>query len=196
MSNRTVWESQCLRELDKPDDNAQVPCIQCKRSNLLIKAQGRGWFRVIAPNCAGIKGVDLNLSTFVESSGMGSSSSPKKTRATGIFSRSLLLTSVQVLLLSSSAGTCTGSNSSPGTAIESASWLRRLGNEQKFKETSRRALLQGSDVTSGLLSSTSTVVTVNQFGTGDYATVQEAIDAVPIDNTQRVVIRIYRGTYR
>lgn len=40
------------------------------------------------------------------------------------------------------------------------------------------------------------VLTVSQDGTGQYRTVQEAIDAVPLGNTRRTVIRVSPGTYR
>ncbi|WJX65643.1 Pectinesterase 31 [Trifolium repens] len=40
------------------------------------------------------------------------------------------------------------------------------------------------------------VLTVSQNGTGNYRTVQEAIDAVPLGNTRRTVIRISPGIYR
>ncbi|XP_057736970.1 pectinesterase 31-like isoform X2 [Arachis stenosperma] len=40
------------------------------------------------------------------------------------------------------------------------------------------------------------VITVSQDGKGDYRTVQEAIDAVPVGNTRRTVIRVAPGTYR
>ncbi|PNX88975.1 pectinesterase 31-like protein [Trifolium pratense] len=40
------------------------------------------------------------------------------------------------------------------------------------------------------------VLTVSQDGTGNYRTVQEAIDAVPLGNTHRTVIRISPGIYR
>ena len=39
-------------------------------------------------------------------------------------------------------------------------------------------------------------LTVSQDGSGDYLTVQEAIDAVPLCNMCRTVIRISPGTYR
>ncbi|KDO72646.1 hypothetical protein CISIN_1g021162mg [Citrus sinensis] len=42
----------------------------------------------------------------------------------------------------------------------------------------------------------SCVVTVAQDGTGDYRTVQEAIDRVPLCNTRRTLIRISPGVYR
>lgn len=41
-----------------------------------------------------------------------------------------------------------------------------------------------------------TVITVAQDGTGDHRTVQEAIDAVPLCNTRRTVIRVSPGVYR
>lgn len=40
------------------------------------------------------------------------------------------------------------------------------------------------------------VITVAQDGTGDFATVQAAIDAVPLSNTRRTVIRIPPGIYK
>jgi pectinesterase len=40
------------------------------------------------------------------------------------------------------------------------------------------------------------VIRVAQDGSGDYRTVQEAIDAVPLCNTCRTVIRISSGIYR
>ncbi|XP_040371201.1 pectinesterase 31 [Rosa chinensis] len=40
------------------------------------------------------------------------------------------------------------------------------------------------------------VKTVSQDGSGDYRTVQEAIDAVPLKNTCRIVIRISPGIYQ
>ncbi|KAL1291528.1 hypothetical protein HN51_060052 [Arachis hypogaea] len=40
------------------------------------------------------------------------------------------------------------------------------------------------------------VITVSQDGKGDYRTVQEAIDAVPVGNTRRTVIRVAPGIYR
>jgi pectinesterase len=40
------------------------------------------------------------------------------------------------------------------------------------------------------------VITVAKDGTGDYGTVQEAIDAVPLGNTRRTVIRVAPGTYK
>ncbi|XP_058747390.1 pectinesterase 31-like [Vicia villosa] len=40
------------------------------------------------------------------------------------------------------------------------------------------------------------ILTVSQDGTGNYRTVQEAIDAVPLRNTCRTVIRISPGIYR
>lgn len=40
------------------------------------------------------------------------------------------------------------------------------------------------------------VLTVSQNGTGNYRTVQEAIDAVPLRNTRRTIIRISPGIYR
>lgn len=39
-------------------------------------------------------------------------------------------------------------------------------------------------------------VTVSQDGTGDYRTVQEAIDAVPLSNKCRTVIRVAPGVYK
>jgi pectin methylesterase-like acyl-CoA thioesterase len=41
-----------------------------------------------------------------------------------------------------------------------------------------------------------TTVTVAQDGSGDYSTVQAAVDAVPVENTARHTIRIKPGTYR
>ncbi|CAL0317186.1 unnamed protein product [Lupinus luteus] len=40
------------------------------------------------------------------------------------------------------------------------------------------------------------VLTVSQDGTGHYKTVQEAINAVPLGNTRRTVIRVSPGTYK
>ncbi|KAM7520706.1 hypothetical protein LguiB_019668 [Lonicera macranthoides] len=40
------------------------------------------------------------------------------------------------------------------------------------------------------------VVTVSQDGTGDFRTVQEAIDAVPLCNTCRTVVRVSPGIYK
>ncbi|CAL5191175.1 unnamed protein product [Lathyrus oleraceus] len=40
------------------------------------------------------------------------------------------------------------------------------------------------------------VFTVSQDGTGDFQTVQEAIDAVPLGNSRRTVIRVSPGIYR
>lgn len=40
------------------------------------------------------------------------------------------------------------------------------------------------------------VLTVSRDGTGHYRTVQEAIDAVPLGNTRRTVIRVSPGIYR
>ncbi|XP_058226304.1 pectinesterase 31 isoform X4 [Rhododendron vialii] len=40
------------------------------------------------------------------------------------------------------------------------------------------------------------VMTVAQDGTGDYRTVQEAVDAVPLSNTCRTVIRLSPGVYK
>ncbi len=40
------------------------------------------------------------------------------------------------------------------------------------------------------------VITVAKDGTGDYGTVQEAIDAVPLGNTRRTLIRVAPGTYK
>jgi pectin methylesterase-like acyl-CoA thioesterase len=42
----------------------------------------------------------------------------------------------------------------------------------------------------------SPTVVVAQDGSGDYTTVQAAVDAVPVDNTQRYTIRIRPGTYK
>ena len=42
----------------------------------------------------------------------------------------------------------------------------------------------------------SRVVTVAQDGSGDFTTVQEAVDAVPLCNTCRTVIRVPPGVYR
>lgn len=42
----------------------------------------------------------------------------------------------------------------------------------------------------------SRVITVAQDGSGEYCTVQEAIDAVPLSNTCRTVIRLSPGIYR
>ncbi|KAM7279654.1 hypothetical protein ACFE04_006788 [Oxalis oulophora] len=46
-----------------------------------------------------------------------------------------------------------------------------------------------------MAATTPQVITVAQNGSGDYFTVQEAIDAVPLCNTCRVVIRVAPGTY-
>lgn len=43
---------------------------------------------------------------------------------------------------------------------------------------------------------TSRIIRVAQDGSGDYRTVQEAIDAIPLGNTCRTVIRISPGLYR
>ena len=40
------------------------------------------------------------------------------------------------------------------------------------------------------------VYTVSQNGTGDFQTVQEAIDAVPLGNSRRTVIRVSPGIYK
>ncbi|KAG6659292.1 pectinesterase 31 [Carya illinoinensis] len=40
------------------------------------------------------------------------------------------------------------------------------------------------------------VITVSQDGNGDYGTVQDAIDAVPLGNTRRTVIRVSPGIYK
>ncbi|OIW12461.1 hypothetical protein TanjilG_04210 [Lupinus angustifolius] len=40
------------------------------------------------------------------------------------------------------------------------------------------------------------VLTVSQDGTGHYKTVQEAINAVPLGNTRRTIIRVSPGTYK
>ncbi|GHJ43452.1 hypothetical protein Cs7R123_07940 [Catellatospora sp. TT07R-123] len=45
-------------------------------------------------------------------------------------------------------------------------------------------------------SPTGTVITVAKDGTGDFGTVQAAVNAVPANNTSRVTIRIKPGTYR
>ncbi|XP_065634943.1 pectinesterase 31-like [Quercus suber] len=42
----------------------------------------------------------------------------------------------------------------------------------------------------------SVIITVTQDGTGDYVTVQEAIDAVPLGNNRRTVIRVAPGIYK
>jgi len=39
------------------------------------------------------------------------------------------------------------------------------------------------------------VIKVSQDGNGDYGTVQDAIDAVPLGNTRRTVIRVAPGIY-
>lgn len=40
------------------------------------------------------------------------------------------------------------------------------------------------------------ILTVSQHGNGHYKTVQAAIDAVPLNNTRRTVIRVLPGIYR
>lgn len=40
------------------------------------------------------------------------------------------------------------------------------------------------------------VITVSQDANGDYGTVQDAIDAVPLGNTRRTVIRVAPGIYK
>ncbi|KAL6968927.1 Pectinesterase 31 [Sarracenia purpurea var. burkii] len=40
------------------------------------------------------------------------------------------------------------------------------------------------------------VITVANDGSGDYRTVQEAIDTVPLGNTRRTVIRVSPGVYK
>lgn len=42
----------------------------------------------------------------------------------------------------------------------------------------------------------SVIITVAQDGTGNYVTVQEAIDAVPLGNNRRTVIRVAPGIYK
>ena len=46
------------------------------------------------------------------------------------------------------------------------------------------------------MAATVRVMRVAQDGSGDYCTVQEAIDAVPFGNTCRTVIRLSPGVYR
>ncbi|XP_051115491.1 pectinesterase 31 [Andrographis paniculata] len=46
------------------------------------------------------------------------------------------------------------------------------------------------------MATTAIILTVSQDGSGDYRTVQEAIDAVPLGNTRRTVIRISPGVYQ
>lgn len=40
------------------------------------------------------------------------------------------------------------------------------------------------------------VITVSQDGNGDYRTVQDAIDVVPLGNTCRTIIRLSPGVYK
>lgn len=40
------------------------------------------------------------------------------------------------------------------------------------------------------------MITVSQDGSGDYRTAQEAIDAVPLCNTRRTIIRLSPGIYK
>lgn len=46
------------------------------------------------------------------------------------------------------------------------------------------------------MAATTRVITVALDGNGDYCTVQEAVDAVPLGNTCRTIIRISPGVYR
>ncbi|PON37297.1 Pectinesterase, catalytic [Parasponia andersonii] len=46
------------------------------------------------------------------------------------------------------------------------------------------------------MAASSVVIRVDQDGSGDFRTVQEAIDSVPLCNTRRTVIRLSPGIYR
>ena len=46
------------------------------------------------------------------------------------------------------------------------------------------------------MAASASVITVSQDGKGHYRTVQEAIDAVPLGNTRRTVIRVSPGIYK
>jgi len=46
------------------------------------------------------------------------------------------------------------------------------------------------------MAATPRVITVAQDGSGDYCTVQDAVDAVPLGNTRRTLIRLSPGVYR
>lgn len=118
-----------------------------------------------------------------------------------VLNRSLLLGSLQFFFILSSAEDCCGTNS-VAPSVQSSSWVRRLGGELLFERPSGLGFIQTTEVDhtatiSGIkVSSPQTIITVDLNGTGDYLTVQQAVDAVPAYNTQRVEIRILAGTYR
>ncbi|CAM6099791.1 unnamed protein product [Calypogeia fissa] len=123
--------------------------------------------------------------------------SSRVSRVINVVSILLLLASSQCFFVLSSAENRFDSSNS---VLESSSWVRRMGSEGhgEGQEPSRRSLLQAADGGfdhDAISSSRFASVTVDQNGSGDFTTVQGAIDAVPESNTQRVVIRIFPGTY-
>jgi pectin methylesterase-like acyl-CoA thioesterase len=57
-------------------------------------------------------------------------------------------------------------------------------------------LLAATVTASGASTACPSTLVVAQDGSGDHATVQAAVDAVPVGNTSRVTVRIKPGTYR
>jgi hypothetical protein len=128
---------------------------------------------------------------------MGSFASIWKVIGRRILTKSFLMMLVS-MFLHWSAAIYSGGNFVAATAFESSSLPRKVGDDTEVLSWKKRALLQNSGAGMGMDVSQpeTSVVTVNQHGTGDYGTVQEAVDGVPPQNTQRVVIRIFPGIYR
>lgn len=90
----------------------------------------------------------------------------------------------------------------PQRSISSAPFLKKtrisLKPDKTFKtEREKRGRVGGGVVVSLRLRSMSArVITVSQDGNGDYRTVQEAIDTVPLCNTCRTIIRLSPGVYK
>ena len=72
------------------------------------------------------------------------------------------------------------------------------GHAERGQDFARRKLLQGDAPMGGappMGYATSPQIVVDANGLGDYTTVQDAVDAVPPGNPQKVVIRISAGNY-
>ncbi|KAK8497586.1 hypothetical protein V6N13_002988 [Hibiscus sabdariffa] len=111
---------------------------------------------------------------------------------------------VLLLLVFSTCSLRTGSTSSnPGSETEFDKWLSWNVRNHRSKRLADRSVVMaggggGSALDDKLVAAESNKVTINVSpdGSGDFRTIKEAVDSIPLRNTRRVILAIKPGLYR
>ncbi|MBG0818053.1 pectinesterase family protein [Planomonospora sp. ID82291] len=181
---------KCLDVVAGSKDNGallqQWGCTDAAWQRFTLKAAGSGVYNLVNANsgrCVDVPGGSTASGTRLQQWGCGDGTKPNQQwRLTASGSGTYQIVNVASGLCMSDQGASTAS----GAAIIQETCTHNTNKQWRFTPAT------GGTPSPG----TGTAPTVAADGTGKYRTVQAAIDAVPANNTKRVVITVKPGTYR